>query len=838
MIRWHHPWSWLEPVWHDVRHAWRVFAKNPAFTAIAVISIAFGTGANVAVFSAVDALILRPLPVPRPTELLTVGSRMKVGLATVNRASYPDYRDLRDRNHSFEGLVAFSSREAGFATHPGAPPQVKVATVVSGNFFSTLGVEPAIGRGFLPEEDLVAGRDAVTVLSYGLWRQQFGGERSVLGRTVRIAGLDFTVVGVAPESFTGVDPRFIRDALYVPLAMWPRLMNAAALDPLTMRDYRFLTVKGRLKPGVPLNEARAELAVIGRDLERAYPDTNRDQAITAQTEVEMRFERNPIDSGTLIMLSILSMAVLCVSCANVAGLLASRAPVRAREIALRMAIGAGRGRLVRQLITESLGIAIAGGILGIAVGYAGIVLLRQIEFPTDLIAVPVIQLDERVFAFSLTVAVASTFLFGLGPALQTTRVDLVNALKASDASVRRRQSLTGRHALVAIQVALSLVLLTVAMFAYQLFRGAFVSGPGFRTSQMAKLTLDPGQARYGEAQALRFFDRAVEDARRLPGVRSVALTSSMPLFGNLSLPSLVPEGYVLPEGQAGVRPWASSIGESYFETMAIPLVAGRAFRSTDTADMPRVAIVNDTFARHYWPALSEVEGGQGAVGKRFRLLGATDRWVTIVGVAKTTKYTYFAEAPQDFVYFPHRQESRTNMVLLAETAGDSASALGPLREMVQRLDADMPTYDVQTIEVFYNARATGLARVATQLIGALGLMGMALTVVGLYGLVSYAVSRRTREIGIRIAIGASRGRVLLMVLLQGLTPAWFGLVAGLGLSMITARFLPVLVPMSNRYDPRSYWLIVPMLLVVTLLAAFVPARRAARVNPTVALRCD
>jgi putative ABC transport system permease protein len=821
----------IDRIWQDLRHGWRVFARNPGVTAIAVISIALGTGANVAVFGAADALMLRPLPVPRPSELLTVGSQLHIGRWNNNAASYPDFEDIRDRSRSFAGLAAFTSRATGFSARPGAAVQVKTATVVTWNFFRVLGIEPQIGRGFLPEEDRVAGRDAVTVLTYGVWQQEFGGDRSVLGRKVRIAGIDFTVVGVTPERFTGIQPPFVRDAVYVPMAMWPRVMRTGGPDPLVSRDYRRLTVKGRLKPGATLAAARAELAVIGRDLESAHPDTNRDQTLIAQTELELRFETSPLASGAVMLWTILSVAVLCVACANVAGLLASRAPARSREIAVRMAIGAGRARLVRQLITESVGIALVGGFGGVAVGYAGIVLLRHLEFPTDIIAPPVFQLDGRSLIFSLMLAMASVFLFGLGPAIQTTRVDLVPSLKASEASAARRQRLTGRHILVAVQVALSLVLLTIAVFAVQVFRREFVEGPGWRTSRMARLTIDPGQARYSETQAARFFDRVAGEARRLPGVRSVALTTALPLFGNFEFPSIAPEGHRLPAAQDGVRPWAASIDESYFDAMEIPVLAGRRFRTTDTLDAPRVAIVNDTFARHYWPGLD-------AVGRRFRLNDEDGRWVEIVGVVKTTTLTYFGEAPQEAIYFSFRQAPRTNMALVAQTVGDSTTALAPLREMLRRMDADVPTYDVQTIEVFFDAHGTAWPRMATRLIVGLGVMGMALTVVGLYGLVSYAVSRRTREIGIRIAIGASQARVLAMVLRQGLTPAWCGAVVGLGLSIVTARLLPALVQSSSRFDARTLFLVVPLLLAVTLLAAFVPARRAARVEPTVALRCD
>ena len=821
--------AWLEAIGQDLRHGCRVFLKNPGFTAIAVISIAFGTGANVAMFSLADWLLLKPLPVLRPSELVTVGSRITRGIATVTLASYPDYLDLRDRTTSFTGLLALVSTNVGFTPHAGRHPQVKLVSMVSGNYFQVLGVDPEIGRGFLPDEDRVPGKDAVTVLSYGTWQQEFAGDRSVLGRKVHIAGLEFTIVGVAPERFTGLHP-YVHEAAFVPIAMWPRLVASEPVDPLTTRDFRHVTVKGRLKPGITMRGAQAELASLASSLERAYPETNRHQGLVAQTELEVRFERRPLDSWLVVVLTVLSISVLCVACANVAGLLASRAPVRAREMGLRLALGAGRIRLIRQLITESLGIAIAGGIGGLAIGYVGIVFLRQIDLPTEVFSLPLLKIDERALLFSLAVAMGSALLFGLGPAIQTTRVNLASALKTTDVDTAKRHRLTVRGFLVALQVALSLVLLTMSVFAFQLFQRAFSDGPGFRTSHIAKVTIDPGQARYVETQSLLYFERAVDNARRLAGVRSATVTSSMPLF-SFEATRIVPEGYRLPEGQSGVDTYSNSVDEGYFDTMEIPILSGRGFRANDNASARLVAIVNDTMARHFWP-------GRDPIGKRFRMGSDEGPWVEVIGVARTSMYGYFAEAPQDMVYLPFRQRPRVNMVLLVQTSGDSAALLTPLREMVGKLDADVPAYDFQTMERFYASRVTTIGHVLTRLIGGMGLMGMTLTTVGLYGLVSYTVSRRTREIGIRVAIGASYGRVLSMILRQGMMPAVAGLLCGLVLSAATTRALPALVPLGQRYDPRMFFVVVPLLLAVTLFAAFVPARRAASVDPTVALRCE
>jgi predicted permease len=376
------------------------------------------------------------------------------------------------------------------------------------------------------------------------------------------------------------------------------------------------------------------------------------------------------------------------------------------------------------------------------------------------------------------------------------------------------------------------VLVTVAVWAFQIVATAYTKGPGFRTTQMAKITSDPMQARYREAAAMQFYERAAETARTLPGVRSAALTSAMPLFSFEST-EIVPEGYHLPEGQRSVRVFSNSIDAGYFETMDIDLVAGRGILRSDDESSARVAVVNETMANRYWT--------NGAIGKRVRIeMEAGNRpvagWIEIVGIAKSGSYLYFGEPAQDMIYFPFRQMPRGAMVLLTSTTGDSASLVAPLRDLMRTLDPAVPAFDAQTIEAFYDARVTGIGAVMTRLIGAMGLMGVTLTMVGLYGLVAYTVSRRTREIGIRMAIGATSTRVLRMILGQGLLPAAIGLVIGLGLSAMTARALSTSVPISHDYDPRSFYMVVPLLVAIALVASFVPARRAARVDPKVALR--
>jgi putative ABC transport system permease protein len=537
----------------DLRHALRLFARSPA-----VLSIGFGTGANVAIFSATDALLLRPLPVERPDDLMTVGTRVPRAMETLSVASYPDFIDIRDRSRSFAGLAAFVSRAIPYAAAPDAVPRAQVATFVNAGFFRALDVVPILGRDFGQQEDSVPALDPVVILSHGLWLRDFAGDAKVIGRRVRLSGIDFTVIGVLPEEFTGLEPRYVRDTAYAPLPMLPPIVESEVGNPLERRDLRLLFVKGRLNPGVGPAAARAELQAISRDLERAYPTTNDNVSYILQTELEVRFQQEPFDVGLVLSMSVLSIAVLCVACANVAGLLASRAVARGREIALRLAIGAGRGRIVRQLLVESLLIAVAGGTFGILVGYAGIGVLRQVQMPTDVFAYPEFRLDERALVFSLVAAVASAFLFGLVPAIQTARVDLIAGLKSAETGAGRRR-LTTRSVLVAAQVALSLVLLTIALSVFETFRGELGQGPGFRVERSAKVTIDAGHRRTGPEIA-RFYEQAALAARGLTGVTSATITSAMPLFSHQP-GTFVPEGYDLPPGERAIKTFFNCIDE-------------------------------------------------------------------------------------------------------------------------------------------------------------------------------------------------------------------------------------------------------------------------------------
>ena len=823
----------IETVVQDIRYALRMMRKSPGFTAVAVMSLAIGIGANTAIFSFADALLLRPLPVPRPGEVVTVGSTASIQGFSNLVASYRDYVDIRARSTTFEGLAAFTDSTVGFAAEPDAVPKLRIGMLVSGNFFMAMRIEPQLGRAFRPEEDQVPGRDAVVVLGHDFWEQQFGGDRSILGRAVRLNGIDFTVVGVAPAEFTGLD-RLARFDFYAPLMMWPRLMPDSSARLFEARDIRRLTIKGRLRAGVTMSQAQAELSVIAKDLERAYPDTNRNQAVAVRTELEVRMAADASSVTFVAMLTTLAVAVLLIACANVAGLLTSRAPVRAREIALRLAIGASRPRVIRQLITESVLIAMLGGGLGLAVGYAGVTLFRGVRIPTDLPVAFRFAIDQRALAFSFVVALVSAVLFGLVPAIRATHADLTSVMKATDAAGFGQRRRWGRGLLVGGQVAVSVILLAVAMFMYRGFQRLLERGPGYRTDHLLLMSFDPGLVGYTEAEAQQFFEQMAERARSVPGVKSAALVSSVPMAtdpaGGIAI---VPEGVQLPAGKDSVTLLTSVVDEHYFDTMRLAIIRGRGFRATDSADAPKVAVVNEQVAQHYWP-------GQDPLGKRFRMNDSRGPWVEIVGLAKTSTYIFLAERPREFAYFPYTQRPQPRMVLVAESTGDPSSLATPLRELVRTFDANQPIYNVRTMEELYRMRAVAIFSVASRLVAAMGIMGLGLALAGLYGLVAYAVSRRTKEIGIRMAIGAGQWDVLGMILRQGMVLALLGLGVGLLGSMGAGRALAALFPDRGHgaSDFVALGLVAAAVLSVVLLAAYIPARRASRVNPTDALRTE
>jgi macrolide transport system ATP-binding/permease protein len=810
----------------SLRHALRLLGKAPGFTLVSICSLAIGIGATSAMFSFADALILRPLPVLEPARIASVTAASTEAFSNTS-LSYPDYRDYRDGNRSFDGLMATSLSSFGFKPDATGLPKITYGMYVSGNFFRVLGVQPALGRGFAESEDQAVGRDAVVVLGHDYWVSQFNANPSVVGSTIWINSVPCTVVGVTPQQFTGVD-QFIKPSMFVPFAMSPRLSGDNSLEK---RDLRWLSVKGRLKPGVGIAQANADLTAIASRLEQMYPKSNRNQRVDVETEFQLRVRQQPPNAALAAMLLMLALCVLLVACANVTGLLLSRARGRSREMAVRLAIGAGRGKLVRQLLLENLILALAGGLAGIGVAYAGTSFFNSIPFPVDVPLAFHVSVDRRMLLFTIAASLMSTFLFGLTPALQTTRMDLVSALKAADADSGGKRRLWGRNSIVAGQVALSLILLIVSAVLLQGFREELLQGPGFRTDHLWLTSLDTGPIHYTEDQTRRFYKDLLNKTRLAPGVQSAALMSAIPMLGG-GASDVVPEGYTLPRGQESLSIGNSYVSDGYFATMGIPIVRGRAFLDTDRSDTPLVAVVNEKFAQSYWPK-------QDAIGKRFHLKTATGPLVQIVGIAKNAKYFWIAEPPLDFIYLPYTQEKNPALTIIAETAAPDAAALAPvLREVVRGIDPSMPVSNTRTMQDFYTQRAVKTPNIISQSVAGLGSMGLILAMVGLYGLISYSVSRRRREIGIRMAIGADRQKVIRMILRQGLLLGSIGVAVGLIASFFVCRAV-MTVAWVATFDHLNYALFpaiaIPLLL-ITLAASYAPARKASLVDPMRALR--
>ena len=809
----------------SVGHAFRVLRKDPVFTAVAIVSLALGIGATSAMFSLADAMLLRPLSVLNPDRVVTINTAASAPLGLNPPVSYPDYVDLRDRNRTFSGVVAASYAFFGFSPNATVQPQTKWGLYVSGNFFEVLGVEPVLGRGFRRDEDQAEGRDPVAVLGHDFWVGQFGAQSAVVGSRIRLNGIEFTVIGVAPEHFTGVD-NFLRPQLFVPLAMSPRMGQKNYLHD---REFGWLFVKGRLKAGIGLGQAQADVAALAAALEKMHSQARRDQRLQVETEYQFRVSQGPAQIAMLAMLALLGICVLLVACANVAGLLLSRARARTREIAVRLAIGAGRGALIRQLLLENLLVAVAGGIAGLAVSDGIAEFWRRIPIPSDVPVVFDIGVDPRALLFTMAVAVLSTLLFGLAPALRATRPDLVPALKAGDADSGGKRRLWGRNTIVAGQVALSLVLLAVSATLVEGFRDLLLRGPGYRTDHLFLITFDTQLAGYSGSQSQRFWQNLLDHTRAAPGVKSAALVSSVQMAGQESTVT-VPEGSESPRGEPASDTFSTYISDGYFQTMDIPILHGRALLETDRDGSPLVAVVNEHMANHYWKG--------DALGKRFHLGNAGGRLVEIVGIAKTTKYRWIAEAPSDFVYLPFRQHPGSRLTLAAESAAQGGAAtLSTLREVVHGLDPDMPVFEAHSMQDVYQ-RAVKITNVLAETTGAMGLMGLALATVGLYGLVAYSVSRRTREIGIRMALGADRRWVVRMVLRQGLELGLAGLAVGLVAAFYVCGAITSAISLFtfNGVDPLIFIAIPLLLLIITVLASWAPARRASLVDPLQSLR--
>ena len=825
---------WLTDFLADAHYAIRSLRRTSGLTVFVVITLALGIGMTSGTFSMVDALIFRPYPVPRPSGVVTLVSTTHD--SSFDGFSYREYLDIRGSTKSYDGVIANAEMEAvGFSAEPGATPRVRGGMMVSGNYLHVLGVEPRLGRGFREEEDRVQGRDAVVVLGPDFWKNEFASDPSVVGRTIRLNGTDFTVIGVAPETFPGMQI-FGHPDFYMPLAMARVFSTNRQKNFFEDRDDRELNVTARLKPGTTLQQAQMELAVLARNFAGEYPKVNRSRGAAVHTQFQMRTRDDDSNWKFIVIFVVLSLSVLLVACTNVAGLLLSRARTRTREIAIRLALGAGRFRLIRLLLTESLILASLGGLAGIAIGYGFVEWFHTKESIVLMTELPVslpFRMDTRVLLASLALSALSALLCGLAPALASTRVDLVSGLKSAGVDVPGRKRLWGRNVLVVAQVSTSLMLLTASFLMVRGFQHTLLGGTGFAKDHLLMTSFDPRLIQYNRAQTRQFYKLLAERVRVAPGVQSEALTQNVPLgqdgFDGVAF---VPDGFQMPRDRENFSSTMDTVDEGYFQTMGIPILRGRGFLASDTADAPRVAILNEQFAKHYWP-------GADAVGQHVRLDNRAGTPVEIVGVAQTIKYQSggFGK-PMDFVYMPLAQHPIERMVLMVRSSGDPLQLVPSVRDVVRTLDANLPMLQTRAYEDFYLNQAVRGPRIAIDLVGSMGAVGLLLAIAGLYGLVAYNVSRRTREIGIRMALGAASADVQRLVMGEGLVLVGMGTAIGLAMGFGVERLMNSMLFNAGGVDLVVYIVTVPSLLLVTMLAAYVPARRASRIAPTQALRYE
>jgi predicted permease len=825
----------MNALWKDARYAARVLAKSPGFTLVVVFSLALGIGANTAIFSLVNAYFLRPMPVDQPDRLVAVylTSPARWG-RDIGNFSYPDLLSYREADTGLSDLMGSSGLPLTMTD--GEKPQLIWGEIATGNYFSGLGVHPVLGRGFLPEEDAAPGEHAVCVLNNNFWRQHFQSDPNIVGKSIRINGHPFTIVGVAPRGFIGTRLfTFIPD-VWVPEAMQQTIAPAAGNDR-EGRDNRWIELRGRLKPGVTREQAIAAMNVVARQLANQYPQTNQDiqvNAIPGGTRTQPVFVALGIVSATTaIMFGVVGL-VLLIACTNVANLMLARAAGRAREMAIRVAVGATRVRLIRQLLTESLLLSIVGAAVGIILAQAFGELLKgfypTLDFQTSDLEYDT-RLDPRMFVFSFALSLVTAILFGLVPALRASKVDQAAAMKGADAApIGGLRGFTRGNALVMAQVALSCVLLVTGGLFLRSMQFARSVNPGFDRAGLEMFSVDLGLQGYNERSGRLFQKTLNERLAALPGVQSVSIANPLPLDAYNESASLRIQGYTPRSGNEANNSGLSRVGPHYFETIGTRVVAGRGIDESDTESSPSVAVINETMARRYW------HSPEKALGRRI----ATSNdgpWIEVIGIAQDGKYMTFGEGPTPYFFLPLTQRYSARVTFLVRSKENPDSLVPAIRQQVKSLDSSLPIFGVRTMPQFLN-RIVSVYDMSASLIGTFGIIALLLAAVGIYGVLHFAVTRSTREIGIRMALGAARNDVLRLILGRSMSFVGAGLVLGLLGALMAARLTATLLAGVGPTDPLTFTAVAITFGLVALAAGAIPARRASQVDPMVAVRYE
>jgi putative ABC transport system permease protein len=803
---------------NDLRYGFRMLVKSPGSTAVAMIALALGIGANSAIFSVVNAVLLRPLPYKDPGRLVVLWeTKLSKGILQ-EQVSPPDYRDWSEQQRGFEKVAAL--REQPAVLTGGQLPERLETALVSPSAFELLGVRAALGRTFLSEE-AEPGRDRVALLGYGFWQRRFGGDPGILGKKAIVDGNSLTIVGVMPSGFRLLD---------TPSELWmPYTLDA---KELSQRGFRTLRVIGRLKPGVSPDQASAEMRSIAGRVEQQYPDTNAGYS----TKVVALRDQLVGDIGpTLWTLLGAVVFVLLIACANVASLLLARGGSRDKEIVLRMALGANPARLLRQLLTESVLLALAGGLLGLALAAWSISVLARFG-PANLPRLEEINIDWRVLAFTLTVSLATGILFGLAPALLTVRSDLNSVLKTSGrGNTGSRSRARWRNALVASEIASCVVLLTGAGLLIRSFLRLESVNPGFQPDHVLTMQIALPETRYSGEKVALFYHQLVDRMRALAGVQYAGIARNLPLSGADASLNFVVENQPVESAAEQSRAKYRAASADYFAALGIPLVRGRYFDRTDGEKTPGVVILNNTMARRFWP-------NEDPIGKRLKAGFDGSQWCTIVGIVGDVKHTGLDAATNAEMYYHYLQIPpelmgfvEGTMTLVLRTQGEPNSMVSAVRGEVQRLDADLAVFNVKTMQDLVGG-SLAQPRFRTLLLGVFAVVALILAATGLYGVIAYAVTQRTNELGVRMALGAQNSDVLKMVVGEGAQLAAIGIGVGLVVAVPLMRIISRLLFGVNAYDPLTFLGTCCVILLVALAASYLPALKAIKVDPLVALR--
>ena len=816
----------MDALLRDLKHAVRSLGRRPAFTAVAVVSLALGIGANSAIFTIVNAFLLRDLPLERPEELVEIYT--SDGTLAEATTSYPDYLDIAALDEVFSDVVAYNATFARIGQETGS--DLIFGEVVTGNYFDVLGVQPALGRGFLPEEDATPGTHAVVVLGHGYWQRQFGGSPDALGATLRISGRPYTVVGVMPESYKGM-MRGLEAHVWVPMMMADEV-NWGPVSRLAERGTRNLFLKGRLQAGVTPEQASAAVGALAVGLQETYPETNEFKNMSAVPTLDVAI--HPAVDGALVpvaaMLLVVVGLVLLIACANLASFLLARASDRKKEVAVRLALGAGRGRLVRKFLTETVVLAGLGGVGGALLATWAVDLLVSFQPP---LPVPVsldLALDAQVLVFTGGVSLLAGILFGLAPALQATKPDLAPTLKGEGGEGGRVRAWNLRNVLVVTQVAFSLVLLIGAGLFLRSLRESQNVDPGFGDRNAAVLWMDLPPQEYPAEPGRAYFAELVERTEALPGVGAVGLASHLPLGLAIQTGRVHVDGVPAPEGADAHDVDYTLVGADYFGAIGVPLVAGRDFAPSDTPDSSPVVVINQAFAERFWP-------GRDPVGLTVANGPADEEPATVIGVVADTKVRTLGEAPRPQFFQPFSQVYAESMQVVAQADADAAAVLPRMQAIALDIEPDAVVMEARTMEEHLTIMLFA-PKMAALLLTVFGGLALVLATIGLFGVVSYTVARKTREVGIRISLGAGASSVVAMVMAGGMKLVAVGAVIGGLLAFASSMLVSSFLVGVDAGDPVVFVAVPMLFLGVATIATFLPARRASRVDPVEALRSE